>query len=75
MTNLQRRLLKLEAQLTDVSGLVPHSKQWLQCWDRELHAYMVNPEKKWPKVLFPVEAVRALMNDPASLVCSIPAID
>ena len=32
MSNLQRRLKKLEALLTDDAGLVPHSPQWLAYW-------------------------------------------
>ena len=70
MTNLQRRLLKLEAQLTDVSGLVPHSKQWLDYWDREIYEYATSGI--WPTVLFPIDAVRAIMNDPNSRLCRIP---
>jgi hypothetical protein len=32
MSNLQRRLKKLEALLTDNAGLVPGSEQWLAYW-------------------------------------------
>ena len=32
MTNLQRRLRKLETRLTDNAGLVPHSPRWLAYW-------------------------------------------
>jgi hypothetical protein len=32
MTNLERRLRKLEAVLTDHTGLVPHTKSWLDYW-------------------------------------------
>ena len=67
MTNLQRRLLKLEAQLTDPSGLVPHTKQWLEYWDRQIYDYATTGQ--WPAVLFPTDAVRAIMNDPNSLFC------
>ena len=35
MTSLPRRLRKLELGLTDTSGLVPHSKEWLDHWERE----------------------------------------
>jgi hypothetical protein len=34
MTNLERRLGKLEARLVDSSGLVPHSALWLEYWKR-----------------------------------------
>ena len=32
MLNLRRRLSKLESQLTDRTGLVPYTKQWLDYW-------------------------------------------
>jgi len=32
MSRLLTRLRKLEAQLTDRSGLVPHTKPWLEYW-------------------------------------------
>ena len=35
-SNLQRRLRKLEAQLTDQSQLVPHTKRWLLYWTERL---------------------------------------
>ena len=33
MRNLIRRLQKLEAGLTDASGLVPHSEAWFAFWE------------------------------------------
>ena len=74
MTSLERRLRKLEICLTDGSGLVPHSDAWLKYWDREISNYMQDPELRRPKVLFPIEAVRAVMErctDAAPLVGSI----
>jgi hypothetical protein len=32
MTNLSRRLRKLEARLVGASGLIPHSEQWFDYW-------------------------------------------
>jgi hypothetical protein len=32
MARLERRLRKLEARLTDRSGLVPHTKAWWDSW-------------------------------------------
>jgi hypothetical protein len=32
MSNLYRRLRKLEARMTDAAGLVPHTPQWLAYW-------------------------------------------
>ena len=74
MTHRERRLRKLEAALTDNSGLVPRSEKWLRYWDREIYEFMTDPEDRRPKVLFPVSAVRAVMqwDSPESLVGSIP---
>jgi hypothetical protein len=75
MTNLERRLRRLEQCMTDSSGLTPHSEPWLKHWDREIFQYMQDPEHRWPKVLFPLQAVRAVLqwsDNPASLVGSIP---
>ncbi len=74
MTNLQRRLKKLEAQLNDPSGLVPHSHQWLEYWDRRLYDFEMDPDRRWPAALFPLEAWRAVMKyseNPASLFGAI----
>jgi hypothetical protein len=32
MSNIRRRLRKLEARLTDSSGLIPNSQAWLDYW-------------------------------------------
>ena len=32
MSNLRRRLRKLESRLTDSSGLIPNSQAWLDYW-------------------------------------------
>jgi len=74
MTSLERRLRKLEVTMTDGSGLAPGSQKWLEYWDRQIYDYMVDPEQRRRKVLFSVEAVRAVMqwaDDPRSLVGSI----
>ena len=71
MTNLERRLRKLEANLTDGSRLAPHSLEWLQFWDREIYAFMKDPEHRWPKKLFPRDAFEAVMQwagNPKSLI-------
>ena len=72
MTNLQPRLKNLEQRLTDPSGLVPHTPSWLEYWDRQIYDYAMSG--RWPAVLFPLEAVRAVMqysDNPASLFGSI----
>jgi hypothetical protein len=78
MTNLQRRLKKLESALTDPSGLVPHSQKWLSYWDRQIYDWAMDSERRRPAVLFPLEAVRAVLrhaDNPGSLFGSIPAED
>jgi hypothetical protein len=78
MTNLQRRLKKIEAFMTDTSGLVPHSQRWLEYWDRQIFTFMQDPEHRRPTVLFPLQAVRAVLQwsgNRVSLVGSIPGID
>ena len=73
MTNLQRRLKKLEAGLTDPSGLVPHTQKWLEYWDRQMYLRMTDQLPPGQGV-GSIEAVRAVMqytDDPRSLVASI----
>jgi hypothetical protein len=36
VTNLYRRLNKLEAFLTDPTGFVPGSRKWLEYWDKQI---------------------------------------
>jgi hypothetical protein len=74
MTNRERRLRKLEAALTDTSGLVPHTEKWLRHWDRVIFEFMSDPEPKRPNPLFPLAAVRAVRqwDSPESLVGSLP---
>ena len=62
MSNLFRRLRKLEEHLTDPSGLVPHSQRWLEYWDREIFNFMTAPDGTRPAVLFPLEAFSAVMK-------------
>src|SRR6185369_1049070 len=78
MANFERRLRKLEANLTDGSGLVPHSLEWLQYWDRKIYAFMKDPEHRWPKQLFPLDAFEAALQwagDPKSLIGTISVED
>jgi len=46
MTNLQRRLVRLEALLTDSTGLVPHSEEWLDYWRRWLFKRNEDPNSR-----------------------------
>jgi hypothetical protein len=40
MSNLLRRLRKLETRLTDGTGLVPRSEAWLNYWKRKMEQYV-----------------------------------
>jgi len=44
MTNLRRRLRKLDALLSDPSGLVPYSEKWLDYWQNWLDRWADDPE-------------------------------
>jgi hypothetical protein len=70
MTNLQRRLRKLEAHFTDSSGLVPHSPAWMDHWMRELKK-VIEPDYHGPKAPIPLDVLRAyIREDPdSSLAC------
>jgi hypothetical protein len=71
MTNLQRRLKKLEDLLTDPVGLVPHTQKWLEYWDRQFYLYMTGQDRNaiW---LTSIAAYRAVMKcaeeNPSSMV-------
>jgi hypothetical protein len=40
MSNVLRRLQKLEARLTDGSGFAPHSEAWLEYWKEKLDRFL-----------------------------------
>ena len=40
MSNLLKRVRKLEARLTDFNGLVPHSKEWFEYWEGKLDQFL-----------------------------------
>jgi hypothetical protein len=44
MSNLRRRLHKLEARLTDSSGLIPNSQAWLDYWLVKVDRILSDPE-------------------------------
>ena len=58
VTNLQRRLKKLESLVNDPSGLVPHSEEWLDYWQRWLDRWSDDPSFR-PRERMPLEAARA----------------
>ena len=75
-SNLQRRITKLEAVLTDDSHFVPHTPEWLEFWDRQFFLYMTGQDRTALRDAS-IDAYRAVMkfaeDGPASLVASIPA--
>jgi hypothetical protein len=46
MSNLRRRLHKLEARLTDSSGLIPNSQAWLDYWLREVDMIIAGDDRR-----------------------------
>jgi hypothetical protein len=46
MTNLLRRLRKLESRLTDRSGLAPGSETWLEYWGEKLDRFLSEGDPK-----------------------------
>ena len=75
MKHLQRRLKNLEAVLTDSVGLMPHTRKWLEYWDRQWYAYMTYREVGMLRSSdhHVYEAVMKYADEsPASLVGSIP---
>jgi hypothetical protein len=59
MTNLHRRLRKLEAQLTDSCGLVPYSQKWLEYWEQRISRMLTGEEPGEPGCI-PLEAYDAV---------------
>jgi hypothetical protein len=55
MTNLRRRLKKLEGLVTDSTGLVPNSPKWFEYWRPKLHLYTIGQLKE--PTLFPAEII------------------
>jgi len=61
MTNLGRRLTKLEALLTDDAGLIPHSPRWLAYWTERIDE--LESGQDLPNgCKIPLEAVDAIVN-------------
>ena len=60
MSNLRRRLQKLEARLTDSSGFVPKSQEWWDYWLPKIHR-LVSGEGVGPPVLIPLEVIHAFI--------------
>ena len=58
MSNLQRRLKKLEALLTDDAGLVPGSERWLTYWTERAERILSGEVKG----LIPLAVVDAILE-------------
>jgi hypothetical protein len=61
MTKLDGRLKKLESLLTDVSGLVPHTKKWLDYWTRWFECSIRDSNSRRGEKM-PLDAARAIMQ-------------
>jgi len=61
MSTLNRRLKKLEAMMTDISGLVPGSPRWWAYWNEQLHRHIArDPDARNTQV--PLEVLRAYIQ-------------
>jgi hypothetical protein len=65
MTNLHRRLRKLEALLSDPSGLVPYSEKWLDYWQGWLDRWADDPSFR-PREQMPLEAAARSSESPTT---------
>jgi hypothetical protein len=61
MSNLQRRLRKLEGLLTDDADLVPGSPQWLAYWTERVDR-ILNGEDEVKGCLIPLEVTDAIIE-------------
>ena len=49
MSRILQRLRKLEAQVTDHSGLVPHTEAWFQYWAERYDRFVAMGDGEWLK--------------------------
>ena len=61
LRDVSRVRRKLEAVSTDSTGLVPHSLEWVDYWQRWLIKWNADPSFR-PRGLMPLEAARALIH-------------
>jgi len=66
VSNLQRRLKKLEALLTDDAGLVPGSRQWLAYWTERADK-ILNGDYEVKGCRIPLEVVDAIIGPRSSV--------
>jgi len=60
MSNLLRRVRKLETRRTDNSGLAPQSEAWLDYWERRIER-LLGGESQRETGRIPLEAVDAIV--------------
>jgi hypothetical protein len=60
MSNLRRHLHKLEARLTDSSGLAPNSQAWLDYWLGEVDM-IIDGEDRRGRPRIPIAVVDAII--------------
>ena len=65
MSNLLRRVRKLETQLTDFSGLAPQSRAWLAYWSHRIEQLLDGVGQR-DTGRIPLEAIDALVAGSAA---------
>ena len=61
MSNLTRRLKKLEALITDEAGLVPGSQKWMDYWTERVDKILAGDDEV-KDCLIPLEVVDAVLK-------------
>jgi len=67
MSNILRRLRRLETRLPDLSGFVPHSEAWLDYWSHRIDQ-LLGGEAQRDTGRIPLEAIDALVAASAAEV-------
>ncbi|HEY4359595.1 MAG TPA: hypothetical protein VGN17_01435 [Bryobacteraceae bacterium] len=62
MINLERRLTRLEALLTDDHGSIPHSPQWRANWTERIDN-MLTGEEPHTRGILPLEALDMILAE------------
>lgn len=60
MSNLLRRVRKLETRLTDLSGLAPDSEAWLDYWEHRIER-LLGGDAQRETGRIPLEAIDAVV--------------
>jgi len=50
MSNLLRRVRKLEARRTDIRGFVPYSPEWHDYWEGRLNQLLAGELPEWERI-------------------------